>query len=119
MMTIDEREARALLRDERERLHQIRAALGGDAMEGRSDETPEAPAAGEGSEAVELERDRSILEHVDAQLEGVDRAMERLDLGTYGLCDACGRPIGEDRLRARPAAGLCIDDQARADRAAP
>ena len=118
MRTIDEGEARALLEDERERLRQIRVALDRDAADERPDRTPGA-APGEDSEAVERERDRSILEHVDAQLEAVDRAMERLDIGTYGVCETCGRPIGQDRLRARPAARLCIDDQAKADRIAP
>jgi DnaK suppressor protein len=36
-------------------------------------------------------------------------ALERLDAGTFGLCEACGEPIGSARLRARPVTSLCID----------
>jgi DnaK suppressor protein len=38
----------------------------------------------------------------------VDAALERVRLGTYGVCVRCGQSIGVDRLRARPAAELCI-----------
>ena len=37
-----------------------------------------------------------------------DAAIERLDEGTYGTCEGCGRPIGEARLAARPVARTCI-----------
>ncbi|HZO21670.1 MAG TPA: TraR/DksA C4-type zinc finger protein [Steroidobacteraceae bacterium] len=36
-------------------------------------------------------------------------------MGTYGICEECGNPIGEERLRARPEATLCIDCQRRLD----
>jgi DnaK suppressor protein len=38
----------------------------------------------------------------------IDAAMERLDTGTYGLCEGCGGAIGEGRLDARPVARTCI-----------
>ena len=41
-------------------------------------------------------------------LEEVDAAIARLDAGTYGVCERCDRPIGPDRLEARPTARLCI-----------
>jgi RNA polymerase-binding transcription factor DksA len=44
-----------------------------------------------------------------AELAELDRAIERADVGTYGICARCGRPIGEERLTARPTAELCID----------
>ena len=43
----------------------------------------------------------------------VARALEKLDDGTYGLCDACGRPIAPKRLRAMPESVLCIEDAAK------
>ncbi len=41
----------------------------------------------------------------------VDAALARLEAGTYGLCRACGREIGTERLEAVPYATLCIDDK--------
>ena len=39
----------------------------------------------------------------------IDDALAKLDAGTYGVCEECGRPIGEARLQAMPAARLCIE----------
>jgi DnaK suppressor protein len=44
----------------------------------------------------------------------VVRALEKLDEGTYGSCDVCGRPIPEGRLEALPWAVLCVEDAGRA-----
>ncbi len=44
-----------------------------------------------------------------ANLRDVERALVKLEEGTYGRCDRCGRPIGEERLDAIPWALLCID----------
>ncbi|MGZ4427273.1 MAG: TraR/DksA family transcriptional regulator [Nocardioidaceae bacterium] len=43
----------------------------------------------------------------------VDRALQKLEQGTYGECDVCGKPIGEGRLEALPWAVRCVDDAAR------
>jgi len=43
-------------------------------------------------------------------------AAHRLDRGTYGTCQACGRPIGDERLEALPATRFCVEDQAKAER---
>ena len=70
-----------------------------------------------GTEMFEKEKDISILEQVTSELSDVDRALQRLDAGTYGVCEACGKPIGAERLRARPAATYCVRDQAMIERA--
>ncbi len=41
-------------------------------------------------------------------LQDIDAALDKLDAGTYGLCESCGGPIAEARLEAMPAARLCI-----------
>jgi RNA polymerase-binding transcription factor DksA len=71
-----------------------------------------------GTETFNRERDLSILENLEAELVDVEHALARLDEGTYGLCEACGRPIGDARLEALPAARFCMDDQALAEREA-
>jgi DnaK suppressor protein len=62
------------------------------------------------------ELDQGLEEGAQQTLAQIDRALKKLDDGTYGTCERCGKPIGEDRLRARPWATLCIDDQRLADR---
>ena len=42
-------------------------------------------------------------------LDEVEHALVKLDQGTYGVCEECGRPINAARLEAMPAARLCID----------
>jgi RNA polymerase-binding transcription factor DksA len=69
-----------------------------------------------GTETFDRERDVSILEQVEAELADVELALRRLDDGTYGTCEACGRLIGDSRLEAKPEARLCLDDQATAER---
>jgi len=71
-----------------------------------------------GSETFDRERDLSILEQVEGELAEVERALGRLDAGSYGICEACGKPIDDTRLEARPEARLCRDDQQSAEREA-
>jgi DnaK suppressor protein len=54
-----------------------------------------------------MDADRSLLTQVRGDLDDVDAALRRLDDGTYGRCEACGQPIGEQRLAAFPAARYC------------
>ena len=44
-----------------------------------------------------------------ATLRDVERARAKIADGTYGICERCGKPIGEERLDAMPWALLCID----------
>ena len=68
------------------------------------------------SATYDRELDEGLEEGAQQTLAKIDRALERLDDGSYGTCERCGKPIGEERLRARPWATLCIDDQRLADR---
>lgn len=68
-----------------------------------------------GSELLEREKNLSIVEDADSRLRDVEEAFSRLEDGTYGKCAACGEPIGEDRLTARPAARYCLGHQQEAE----
>lgn len=68
------------------------------------------------TETFEREKDESILEQVEGELVDIDRALDRIADGTYGTCEACGKPIGDARLEAIPTARFCVEDQARAER---
>lgn len=46
---------------------------------------------------------------LEAILRDVDGALRKLEEGTYGICDRCGRLIPDERLEARPWSVLCVD----------
>ena len=74
---------------------------------------------GEGtSQAVERIAQVDAARQLDAKLRDVERALDKLDEGTYGTCDACSRQIASERLEAIPWAALCIDDADSASRRA-
>lgn len=56
----------------------------------------------------ERERDLSLLENTRDLLDNVDRALDKMAKGTYGICESCGKSIEAARLRALPYATLCI-----------
>jgi DnaK suppressor protein len=49
-------------------------------------------------------------------LREIDEALARIEAGTFGTCQACGHPIGEERLDALPWATLCIEDKRKQER---
>jgi RNA polymerase-binding protein DksA len=70
-----------------------------------------------GTFTFERERDLSIENNVRDLMGKVDRALARMDEGTYGVCSRCGKPIEKARLKALPYVDLCIKDaQAQARR---
>jgi DnaK suppressor protein len=60
------------------------------------------------SEAVGRLTDVGVADVLGRALERTERALAKLDDGSYGLCDVCGDPIPPGRLRALPEAGLCV-----------
>lgn len=69
---------------------------------------------GEGT-SMAVDRLSQVAAHDKLQvtLADVDRALAKVADGTYGDCDACGKPIGEARLEALPWAVLCVEDAGR------
>ena len=57
----------------------------------------------------------SILEIRNRMRNQVDEALRRLEEGTYGICEDCGRPISPERLKAVPFARRCVDCQRQAE----
>jgi DnaK suppressor protein len=60
------------------------------------------------SEAVSRLTDVGVGESLERGLERVERALTKLDDGTYGICDVCGAPIPPGRLKAMPDGVLCV-----------
>ena len=51
----------------------------------------------------------ALVNELRATLREVERALEKLDAGTYGVCERCGQPIAPARLEAMPAVSTCIN----------
>lgn len=61
-----------------------------------------------GSVAYERDQERHLLENIRLSLEQNERALQRIEAGTYGLCESCGEPIRKERLQFQPGATLCV-----------
>ncbi len=59
-------------------------------------------------EAVSRLTEIGVGESLETTLARTERALAKLDEGSYGICDACRRPIEPRRLRARPDSALCL-----------
>jgi DnaK suppressor protein len=65
--------------------------------------------SGEGDTlGVERERDLLLSAQARAAVDEIDRALAKMDAGTYGVCERCGQPIPKARLKALPYAALCV-----------
>jgi RNA polymerase-binding transcription factor len=70
-----------------------------------------------GTATFEREKELSIEQNVRDLIQKIDRALKRIEDGTYGICEVCGKPIEKARIKALPYVDLCIKDaQARSRR---
>ena len=118
---MDKATATKRLEEERVRLQGIREGIQREQDEAISDAGGELSSFDQhpgdsGTETFEMEKNVSLLEQVDDELLEVEAAVQRLERGTYGSCQVCGRPIGDERLEAMPATRFCVEDQAKAER---
>jgi len=120
---MDKATARRRLEQERTRLQGMREDLEREREETTADGAGELSTVDQhpgdsGTETFELEKTVSLLEQVEDELQEVEAAFQRVEAGTYGTCQTCGRPIGDERLEALPATRFCVEDQAKAEREA-
>jgi DnaK suppressor protein len=69
-----------------------------------------------GAKAFEREHDLALAQNAQDLLDQGERALSRIDAGTYGVCESCGEPIGKARLMAFPRATLCVACKQRQER---
>jgi RNA polymerase-binding protein DksA len=70
-------------------------------------------------DATELflrERDLALLGEIEDELRAVEHALDRIEEGTYGICEVTGKPIPVERLEARPVATTVVEAQEELDR---
>jgi RNA polymerase-binding protein DksA len=93
----------ARLREELDMGEADLAGLIADSGDGAGDDQADA-----GSKTFEREHEMSVNANTREMLDQALRALRRLEAGTYGMCESCGRPIAVGRLKAYPRATLCI-----------
>jgi RNA polymerase-binding transcription factor DksA len=61
-------------------------------------------------DVIQEDRDGThrVLEEARQRLRAARQAVDRFEAGSYGLCEVCGRPIGEERLEALPGVTTCV-----------
>ena len=112
---MDESRARALLRAERDEVAKL---LRDTEDEVKVDTEPPDSATDYGDEGLPLREeaeDEAVAEQLRDRLGAIDRALARLEAGTYGRSVLSGKPIPDARLEADPAAELTVEE-ARASR---
>ena len=108
--------ARKRLEEIRSELDRSISVLKGEQPEAeRILEYPQDPADA-GANLSESERSEAILAAAKMQRSQVLEALQRIELGTYGICVDCGAGVPEGRLEARPEAARCVTCQAKWDR---
>jgi RNA polymerase-binding transcription factor DksA len=116
--TIDIAEYRSRLEDERARLLHAVGFLVKENPGSVSDELGELAEGGTDNHLGDMatamydrELDEGLEEGAQQTLSEIEAALQRIDDGTYGVCEVCGKPIAPERLAAIPWARRCIDDQ--------
>ncbi len=83
----------------------------GDAVGGAGDDQADA-----GAKTFQREYELAQTQNARELLDFAERALARIDDGTYGVCESCGQPIGKARLQAFPRATLCVTCKQREER---
>ncbi|MFF1683001.1 TraR/DksA C4-type zinc finger protein [Streptomyces sp. NPDC058256] len=111
-------EARAELQSEALRLsseitssEEALAGLMRDSGDGAGDDQ-----ADTGTKNITRESEMALNANAREMLEQTERALQRLEAGTYGLCENCGNPIGKARMQAFPRATLCVECKQKQER---
>ena len=108
-------ERRAALVEQREHLRKEVVALGGDPDTEDATFDVERGFADSAHSTEERARALSVLRALRSNLGWVERALRKMDLGTYGPCESCGTAISDERLDALPWAVLCIACKAKGE----
>ncbi|MBE7444083.1 MAG: TraR/DksA C4-type zinc finger protein [Planctomycetia bacterium] len=62
-----------------------------------------------GTDNYERELMIELIQSGEESVRNIDTALERIEEGTFGMCESCGKKINKERLKAVPYASLCIN----------
>ena len=119
LRAVDQEQARERLEAEKARVNGLIAEVKGELGPGsESDEVSELShydqhPADTASETFEREKDLSILDSLQSELDELEAALQRVDDGTYGIDEVTGEPIAPERLEAFPTARTNVDTASR------
>lgn len=83
----------------------------GDAVGDAGDDSADA-----GAKTFQREHELALTQNARELLAQTERALARIEDGSYGVCESCGQPIGKARLQAFPRAVLCVSCKQREER---
>ena len=114
-MAINLKQLRSRLESEKKRVLEELAQSEANARpaEVRREGSPFGKREEEATESLELEKRLALEKQAKGNLAEIEHALRKFEEGTYGLCDICGQPIGENRLEALPQASLCVSCKAK------
>jgi DnaK suppressor protein len=116
-MTIDINPLRSRLESERKRLiERLEQLIRSVQITGGRRENPFGKWDEAARESLEVRQELVSEKQLRGNLAEVERALDKLGKGTYGLCDNCGQPIAPDRLEALPWARLCLSCKAEEEK---
>lgn len=112
---------RTMLLEERDRVQSAIEHLQRDHEGSLEDETGEETAfdqhpADAATATFGREMDYTLEENSESVLNAIEAALVRIEAGTYGSCQRCGKEVAEERLEAVPYAELCIDCKREVER---
>ena len=107
----DLKKIRSLLESEKKRLLEELEQLNADGRpsEERREGSPFGKREEEATESLELEKRLAMEKRIKDQLTANDNATRKIDSGTYGICESCGKPIEPARLEILPTARRCMN----------
>ena len=122
MSAVDTQRFRGILEEERQRVLDAINYLHEETPGSLEDETEEIVGNSDNhlgdtaSATLDREIDYSLEENSGQVLRAIDAALQRIEDGTFGICESCGQPISEERLEAIPYATQCIDCRRKGER---
>ena len=122
MSAVDTERFRAIMEEERQRVMDAISYLHEETPGSLEDETEEIVGNSDNhlgdtaTATLDREIDYSLEENSESVLRSIDAALQRIEDGTFGICETCGQPISEERLEAIPYATQCIDCRRKGER---
>ena len=106
---VDTEAAAAVLQEERQKLIRQLGVLGANEHGDLTGDLEFGDGFADAAATAERTEVLGLVDNITTLLSDVDQALQRVADGTYGICDACGSPIGAERMEFRPTSRYCVE----------